>query len=146
MGGYALDGCREFISRTGGGTKKKTKKADDYFHYCDACGCHRNFHRKEMIQNGVPLGSNGEESHTAAPSSSMCLLLMGLGPFQYNLVQPQPPQAGGVNWNGYQHRVFHGDDDDDDDDDEELNNNGGMVDDQQVGKKTNPKKKPKMEN
>ncbi|CAH8357348.1 unnamed protein product [Eruca vesicaria subsp. sativa] len=37
IGGYAVDGCREFMASGGEGTLT-----------CAACGCHRNFHRKEV--------------------------------------------------------------------------------------------------
>ncbi|CAF2050237.1 mini zinc finger protein 3 [Brassica rapa] len=40
IGGYAVDGCREFMASGGEGT-------DDAL-TCAACGCHRNFHRKEV--------------------------------------------------------------------------------------------------
>ncbi|KAL4362281.1 hypothetical protein GQ457_04G036550 [Hibiscus cannabinus] len=40
IGGYAVDGCREFMaSDTEGTTGALT---------CAACGCHRNFHRREV--------------------------------------------------------------------------------------------------
>lgn len=38
-GGYLMDGCMEFmVSRAGGPNAELT---------CDACGCHRSFHKKE---------------------------------------------------------------------------------------------------
>ncbi|KAK1265909.1 ZF-HD homeobox protein [Acorus gramineus] len=37
IGGHAFDGCGEFIGGGNGGSHLK----------CAACGCHRNFHRKE---------------------------------------------------------------------------------------------------
>ncbi|KAK9279313.1 hypothetical protein L1049_012992 [Liquidambar formosana] len=39
MGGYAVDGCREFMAAGEEGTS-------DAFR-CAACSCHRNFHRRE---------------------------------------------------------------------------------------------------
>ncbi|KMT16859.1 hypothetical protein BVRB_2g043390 [Beta vulgaris subsp. vulgaris] len=39
-GGYAVDGCREFISVGAEGT--------DLALVCATCGCHRNFHRREV--------------------------------------------------------------------------------------------------
>lgn len=39
MGGYAVDGCREFMASGAQGTSNAL--------ICAACGCHRNFHRKE---------------------------------------------------------------------------------------------------
>lgn len=40
LGGYALDGCREFMPTGEEGTSASLK--------CAACSCHRNFHRKEV--------------------------------------------------------------------------------------------------
>ncbi|KAL6350673.1 hypothetical protein AAG906_028125 [Vitis piasezkii] len=39
-GGYAVDGCREFMASGEEGTREALK--------CAACGCHRNFHRREV--------------------------------------------------------------------------------------------------
>ncbi|XP_058763514.1 mini zinc finger protein 3-like [Vicia villosa] len=41
IGGYAVDGCREFMASTG---EEGTCGALT----CAACGCHRNFHRREV--------------------------------------------------------------------------------------------------
>jgi len=38
IGGYAVDGCREFMASGAQGTNNAL--------LCAACGCHRNFHRK----------------------------------------------------------------------------------------------------
>ncbi|KAL3528380.1 hypothetical protein ACH5RR_007702 [Cinchona calisaya] len=40
LGGYAVDGCREFMASAEEGTVGALM--------CAACGCHRNFHRKEV--------------------------------------------------------------------------------------------------
>ncbi|KAK4749622.1 hypothetical protein SAY87_027071 [Trapa incisa] len=40
IGGYALDGCREFMASGEEGS-------DDALN-CAACGCHRSFHRREL--------------------------------------------------------------------------------------------------
>ncbi|XP_021761625.1 mini zinc finger protein 1-like [Chenopodium quinoa] len=40
IGGYAVDGCREFMASGAEGTSNAL--------ICAACGCHRNFHRKEV--------------------------------------------------------------------------------------------------
>ncbi|PHU25502.1 Mini zinc finger protein 1 [Capsicum chinense] len=40
VGGYAVDGCREFMPSGDEGT--------DSAFICAACGCHRNFHRREV--------------------------------------------------------------------------------------------------
>ncbi|XP_044477627.1 mini zinc finger protein 3-like [Mangifera indica] len=39
IGGYAVDGCREFMASGEEGISALT---------CAACGCHRNFHRREV--------------------------------------------------------------------------------------------------
>ncbi|KAL0421908.1 UNVERIFIED_CONTAM: Mini zinc finger protein 2 [Sesamum latifolium] len=41
IGGYAVDGCREFMA---GGEQGTTAALS-----CAACGCHRNFHRREVV-------------------------------------------------------------------------------------------------
>ncbi|XP_030940641.1 mini zinc finger protein 3-like [Quercus lobata] len=40
IGGYAVDGCREFMASGDEGTNGAL--------LCAACGCHRNFHRREV--------------------------------------------------------------------------------------------------
>ncbi|KAF8695279.1 hypothetical protein HU200_037498 [Digitaria exilis] len=40
-GGYAIDGCREFIAEGEEGTGGALK--------CAACGCHRSFHRRVQV-------------------------------------------------------------------------------------------------
>ncbi|XP_057524763.1 mini zinc finger protein 3-like [Amaranthus tricolor] len=40
LGGYALDGCREFMASGDDATNLAL--------VCAACGCHRNFHRREV--------------------------------------------------------------------------------------------------
>ncbi|KAM0958265.1 hypothetical protein ACFX13_023998 [Malus domestica] len=54
VGGYAVDGCREFMASTGeeGTTAALT---------CAACGCHRNFHRREVetVSECFSPSSNG---------------------------------------------------------------------------------------
>ncbi|KAK9684554.1 hypothetical protein RND81_10G217800 [Saponaria officinalis] len=40
IGGYAVDGCREFMASGAEGTSSAL--------VCAACSCHRNFHRKEV--------------------------------------------------------------------------------------------------
>ncbi|KAL6642182.1 hypothetical protein ACP70R_020363 [Stipagrostis hirtigluma subsp. patula] len=40
IGGYAVDGCREFMASGAEGTAAALM--------CAACGCHRSFHRREV--------------------------------------------------------------------------------------------------
>ncbi|XP_028763458.1 mini zinc finger protein 2-like [Neltuma alba] len=43
-GGYAVDGCREFMASSGEGTSDALT--------CAACGCHRNFHKRhEQVES-----------------------------------------------------------------------------------------------
>ncbi|XP_022740047.1 mini zinc finger protein 2-like [Durio zibethinus] len=56
VGGYAVDGCREFMASGEEGTTAALT--------CAACGCHRNFHRREVETEVVcecssPPSSNG---------------------------------------------------------------------------------------
>ncbi|KAG0471612.1 hypothetical protein HPP92_016158 [Vanilla planifolia] len=44
LGGHAVDGCGEFLAAGEEGTLEGLR--------CAACGCHRNFHRKEIEGNG----------------------------------------------------------------------------------------------
>ncbi|KAL9670452.1 hypothetical protein QQ045_008004 [Rhodiola kirilowii] len=46
VGGYAVDGCREFMA-TG------AEETEDGL-VCAACGCHRNFHKK-VVETILPL-------------------------------------------------------------------------------------------
>ncbi|KAL0355736.1 UNVERIFIED_CONTAM: Mini zinc finger protein 2 [Sesamum radiatum] len=52
IGGYAVDGCREFMAGGAEGTAAALS--------CAACGCHRNFHRREV------------ESEVVSDNSSPC--------------------------------------------------------------------------
>ncbi|XP_065858844.1 mini zinc finger protein 2-like [Euphorbia lathyris] len=57
VGGYAVDGCREFMASIGeeGSIAALT---------CAACGCHRNFHRREFEAEAVcDCSSNGTNSN-----------------------------------------------------------------------------------
>ncbi|XP_058077380.1 mini zinc finger protein 2-like [Magnolia sinica] len=52
IGGFAVDGCREFMASGEEGTNGALK--------CAACGCHRNFHRREL--------ESDESSECTSPS------------------------------------------------------------------------------
>ncbi|RDX65866.1 Mini zinc finger protein 3, partial [Mucuna pruriens] len=55
-GGYAVDGCREFMASAGEGTSAALT--------CAACGCHRNFHKREVLHGLITLLSHlGTFSH-----------------------------------------------------------------------------------
>ncbi|KAL3819407.1 hypothetical protein ACJIZ3_005364 [Penstemon smallii] len=53
IGGYAVDGCREFMA---GGEEGTTAALG-----CAACGCHRNFHRRE-VESEVVCDSSSLDS------------------------------------------------------------------------------------
>ncbi|GAA0145468.1 hypothetical protein Leryth_019872 [Lithospermum erythrorhizon] len=58
VGGYAVDGCREFMPCGDEGT--------DGALVCAACSCHRNFHRREVdnevVSESSSPTSNGHQS------------------------------------------------------------------------------------
>ncbi|CAK9186101.1 unnamed protein product [Ilex paraguariensis] len=56
VGGYAVDGCREFMANGEEGTTGALT--------CAACGCHRNFHRRE-VQTEVVCESSSPSSNGA---------------------------------------------------------------------------------
>ncbi|EEF40401.1 transcription factor, putative [Ricinus communis] len=77
IGGYAADGCGEFIPKGGQGTRDAL--------LCEACDCHRNFHRKELIKNGIALlGSH----HIPTPLGWRKRDVHGSYPFPSALSQP----------------------------------------------------------
>jgi len=53
VGGYAVDGCREFMPSSEQGTNGSLT--------CAACGCHRNFHKREVeaVSESSSPHSNG---------------------------------------------------------------------------------------
>ncbi|CAD5182686.1 zinc-finger homeodomain protein 2-like isoform X2 [Musa acuminata AAA Group] len=51
IGGHAVDGCREFMAAGEEGTLDALS--------CAACGCHRNFHRKDSGGSGAGGGAAG---------------------------------------------------------------------------------------
>ncbi|PSR95804.1 Mini zinc finger protein [Actinidia chinensis var. chinensis] len=50
IGGYAVDGCREFMASGEEGTTGALT--------CAACGCHRNFHRRQVETQEVVCDSS----------------------------------------------------------------------------------------
>ncbi|XP_022751923.1 mini zinc finger protein 2-like [Durio zibethinus] len=57
VGGYAVDGCREFMASGEEGTSAALT--------CAACGCHRNFHRREVETEVVCECSSPPSSNRA---------------------------------------------------------------------------------
>ncbi|KAK4347784.1 hypothetical protein RND71_034123 [Anisodus tanguticus] len=56
VGGYAVDGCREFMPSGEEGTNNAF--------ICAACGCHRNFHRREVETEVASDSSYSGSSYT----------------------------------------------------------------------------------
>ncbi|XP_019432429.1 PREDICTED: mini zinc finger protein 2-like isoform X1 [Lupinus angustifolius] len=56
VGGYAVDGCREFMASGDEGTSSAL--------ICAACNCHRNFHKKEVEAETVSECSSPTSSGT----------------------------------------------------------------------------------
>ncbi|PIA56276.1 hypothetical protein AQUCO_00700544v1 [Aquilegia coerulea] len=66
VGGHAVDGCGEFMPAGPDGTIESLK--------CAACNCHRNFHRKEIIEGGdtfIPLTNHQQQYYYPAPSATV---------------------------------------------------------------------------
>ncbi|KAM7471409.1 hypothetical protein LguiA_009592 [Lonicera macranthoides] len=57
IGGYAVDGCREFMASGEEGTSAALT--------CAACNCHRNFHRREVDEVVSECTSNSPSSYGA---------------------------------------------------------------------------------
>ncbi|KAL6009724.1 hypothetical protein ACLOJK_000153 [Asimina triloba] len=55
IGGYAVDGCREFMAAGEEGTSAALK--------CAACSCHRNFHKKEVELDSLWDCSSNSSGH-----------------------------------------------------------------------------------
>ncbi|KAK4747291.1 hypothetical protein SAY87_026328 [Trapa incisa] len=64
LGGYATDGCREFMASGEEGTANALS--------CAACGCHRSFHRRQMDTAEVVC-------EYTPPSQSRGRYLIGIG-------------------------------------------------------------------
>ncbi|KAJ8774886.1 hypothetical protein K2173_019890 [Erythroxylum novogranatense] len=56
VGGFAVDGCREFMAS---GDQEGTTAALT----CAACGCHRSFHRREVQTTEVVSESSSHSSN-----------------------------------------------------------------------------------
>ncbi|KAF7059064.1 hypothetical protein CFC21_080212 [Triticum aestivum] len=59
-GGYAVDGCREFIAEGEEGTFGALK--------CSACGCHRSFHHRVQVYE-VAWDCESDTSSSSSSSS-----------------------------------------------------------------------------
>uniref|UniRef100_A0ACD5ZPR7 Uncharacterized protein n=1 Tax=Avena sativa TaxID=4498 RepID=A0ACD5ZPR7_AVESA len=62
MGGYALDGCREFLAEGEEGTSGALR--------CAACGCHRNFHHRVVVPRCCY--NDADDAAAAASGRSDC--------------------------------------------------------------------------
>ncbi|XP_047048336.1 zinc-finger homeodomain protein 9-like [Lolium rigidum] len=111
MGAHAVDGCGEFLPAP------QLNPADPASFTCVACGCHRNFHRRVMVE---------EEEQAPAPAQQQVALL------------PAPAVAGGVAQHGPPRRAEEtpevrlpaADGDDDDDSESDSDGSGSGYDDE----------------
>ncbi|XP_023768146.1 mini zinc finger protein 2 [Lactuca sativa] len=53
IGLYAVDGCREFMASGDDGTRGALT--------CAACGCHRNFHRRDIDEIACECSSTSDD-------------------------------------------------------------------------------------
>ncbi|XP_074586420.1 mini zinc finger protein 2-like [Curcuma longa] len=65
-GGYAVDGCGEFIASVGGGEEAALR--------CAACGCHRSFHRREVVRVEAADAEEEEDSDCRTPAQHQPLI------------------------------------------------------------------------
>ncbi|KAM0834771.1 hypothetical protein ACQ4PT_063385 [Festuca glaucescens] len=77
MGAHAVDGCGEFLPAP------QLNPADPASFTCVACGCHRNFHRRVMVE---------EEEQT--PPAQQQVALLPAPPVAAGVVQHGPPRRG----------------------------------------------------
>ncbi|KAF4392211.1 hypothetical protein F8388_012667 [Cannabis sativa] len=70
VGLQAVDGCREFMTPAAETAEQVVSGGggDQRGFLCAACGCHRNFHRKEIIKDGaiVHYGNDRESKESGA--------------------------------------------------------------------------------
>ncbi|KAK8941381.1 ZF-HD homeobox protein [Platanthera zijinensis] len=62
IGGYAVDGCREFMASGEDGTAAALR--------CAACSCHRSFHKLEIVLESAGPTGNRPSSNSTTTSSS----------------------------------------------------------------------------
>ncbi|GAB2224052.1 hypothetical protein Drorol1_Dr00004798 [Drosera rotundifolia] len=137
IGGHANDGCGEFMARGPDGTPDSLS--------CAACGCHRNFHRREVSYTSV------DGAGSAVPSAPTQLLLhhqphypgrsggvyhqLSAAPIKSApphlqrqltmLSQNKAPQLGSK-WPKQPHDDNDGNEEDDDDEDDHDDRSGGV--------------------
>ncbi|KVI02492.1 mini zinc finger protein 2-like [Cynara cardunculus var. scolymus] len=63
IGGYAVDGCREFMAAAGDQEEEETEASLT----CAACGCHRNFHRRVVETEVVCSSDDSWPSSSSSP-------------------------------------------------------------------------------
>ncbi|RYR64865.1 hypothetical protein Ahy_A03g010894 isoform C [Arachis hypogaea] len=84
IGGHALDGCGEFMPSS------STNPTDPRSLKCAACGCHRNFHRRDPP----------EPSSTTTPTFLNCFYSPSTG------TTTAPPPSGGSNSNSSKNKRY----------------------------------------
>ncbi|KAK4766304.1 hypothetical protein SAY87_007946 [Trapa incisa] len=74
LGRYALDGCGEFMP--------SSEASDSASLKCAACGCHRNFHRRDPDELPMPV---------APPTAPPTAQVIGYQPYPLHQAPPPPP-------------------------------------------------------
>ncbi|GMY07842.1 zinc-finger homeodomain protein 2-like [Fagus crenata] len=104
LGAHANDGCGEFMPRGNKGDHELT---------CAACGCHRNFHRREVF-GGDPPHHYPMHSHSHPPPAM--LTLYNAGPTMPRGSHPHPHHPHQYQLHHHHQRVMNGGDHDHDHD------------------------------
>ncbi|XP_022775783.1 zinc-finger homeodomain protein 11-like [Durio zibethinus] len=114
LGGHALDGCGEFMpSPTANPTDPASLK-------CAACGCHRNFHRRDPYDGPAFIhhlppppnpSSSPSPTHSAGPSPSPTYTPPSPVPYSYYSSAPHMLMALSTGYSGpldeYHHHLNH---------------------------------------
>ncbi|KAI4339574.1 hypothetical protein MLD38_024500 [Melastoma candidum] len=87
MGGHALDGCREFMP------SHSSTTSDPKSLTCDACGCHRNFHRRCLPEDTFRLPAPTPPPRPASPNPTRLIDFQPLNRHQPPPPPPPPPVA-----------------------------------------------------
>lgn len=94
IGGHALDGCCEFMPGPTANPSNPTSLT------CAACGCHRNFHRRDPddptpLHHLVPPSSSARRPHSPPSASQLLLSLSGHtpSPSDHDMIHNSTPSA-----------------------------------------------------
>ena len=104
IGGHALDGCCEFMPGPTANPLNPTSLT------CAACGCHRNFHRRDPddptpLHHLIPPSTGARKAHSPPSASHLLLSLSGhthspSAPSDHEILQNNPTSGNGVPGHG----------------------------------------------